>query len=116
MKFDTLGSAVMTPLWAGRKRTHVNVDDDGVRVRMSWAFRCTVPRSAIRSVAHTSGTTLSRGAHGWRGRWLVNGAGSGLVTITIDPPTRGRVTGVPVRVRELTLSLDDPDGFIATFA
>lgn len=116
MKFDALGSAVMTPLWAGRKRTLVRVDADDLRVQMSWAFRCTVPRSAIVGITRPSGSVLSRGAHGWRGRWLVNGAGTGLVTITIDPPARGRVTGVPVRVRELTLSLDDPDGFIAALA
>ncbi len=55
----------------------------------------------------------SRGAHGWRGRWLVNGAGDGLVVIDISPPARARVTGVPVRLRELTVSVEDPDALAA---
>jgi len=53
------------------------------------------------------------GAHGWRGRWLVNGSANGLVQVTIDPPQHGRCLVFAIRVRQLTLSLDDPDGFVA---
>jgi hypothetical protein len=62
------------------------------------------------------GTT---GVHGRRGRWLVNGSAEGLAELTIDPPVRispsiDTLYGLgPSRVRQLTLSLDDPDGFVA---
>ena len=52
------------------------------------------------------------GVHGWRGRWLVNGAATGLVAITVDPAVRAWAVGVPVKLRELTLSLEDPDALV----
>jgi hypothetical protein len=54
-----------------------------------------------------------------RGRWLVNGSAEGLAAVVIDPPCHvapsiATLFGLgPSRVVELTLSLDDPDGFIA---
>ena len=56
---------------------------------------------------------LSLGVHGWRGRWLVNGAAGPLVALEIEPPVRARVIGIPVRLRELFVSVDDPDAVIA---
>jgi hypothetical protein len=113
IRFDTLGAAVMTPLGAGRKHSSITVDDTRVEVRLGWAFTGTIPRSSITSVARRDGSVISRGAHGWSGRWLVNGAGNGLVVVTIDPPAHARVAGVPVRLRELTVSADDPDQLVA---
>lgn len=115
-RFDRLGSGVMTPLGAGRRFSHIDVGDEEVEVRLGWAFHATIPRRSITAVAQPRRRTLSRGAHGWRGRWLVNGAGSGLVAITIDPPVRAFVTGVPVRLRELIVSADAPDELIAALA
>jgi hypothetical protein len=43
----------------------------------------------------------------------VNGSSHGILVLAIDPPERARVLGVPVRVRELAISLDDPVGFAA---
>jgi hypothetical protein len=72
----------------------VEVDAAQVRVRMG-SFKLDIPRSSVRSVqrslARVGGTA---GVHGKRGRWLVYGLG-------------------PSRVDQLTVSLDDPDGFIA---
>jgi hypothetical protein len=45
--------------------------------------------------------------HGWRGRWLVNGAHRPIATITLALPARARVLGFPVRLRELLLCVDD---------
>ena len=79
-----------------------------------WAYSVRVPCSSIRSVAVR--TVPMRGwgwgAHGWRGRSLVNGSMQGLVTMTIDPPARGRCVGWPIRPHELTLSLDEPQRFV----
>jgi hypothetical protein len=113
MKYDALGTGVMTPLGAGRRRSRVVVTDDEVTVVQGWAFRTTFPRSSVTGVRRMPGKVLSRGAHGWSGRWLVNGAGDGLVVVTISPEARGHVTGVRVRLRELTVSVDDPDGLVA---
>ena len=96
-------------LMPGRR---IEVTPDVVKVRMAWGFRANIKRSAIRSARHESRRTISRGAHGLFGRWLVNTTGSGLITLELDPPQRGWVLGYPVRVREVTLSPADPDGFL----
>ena len=94
-------------------RCYVEVDDQEMRVRMTWAFRATVPRSSVRSAALDHEPVMGWGAHGWRGRWLVNGSSSGIVRVEIDPPDLGLVMGWPVKLRVLRVSVDDPDGFIA---
>jgi hypothetical protein len=43
---------------------------------------------------------------------LVNGSGQGVVRMTIDPPSHARCLGIKVTLRELMLSLDEPDRFI----
>jgi hypothetical protein len=52
--------------------------------------------------------SLTRGVHGWAGRWLVNGAGDGILVISLNPWQRGYVIGFPVTLRELLVSVDDP--------
>ena len=91
----------------------VEVDDGELRVRMSWLFSLDVPRVNVRSVAREEGRVWGWGAHGWRGKWLVNGSSSGLVRVELDPPGRGRVASVGVEVRVLVVSVADPDGLIA---
>ena len=59
---------------------------------------------------------VSRGVHGWRGRWLVNGAGVGLVRLRLDPEQRARTLGLPVRLRELIVNVAEPDALIAALA
>ena len=39
----------MPLLFMGQGRSRVRVTDDELRVEMGWAYRSTVPRSAIRS-------------------------------------------------------------------
>jgi len=78
---------------------------------------------------------ISIGVHGGRGKWLVNEARSGLVRLAINPPVRAELRvslGLPAealgrtpfwlkpimrdrrpRVRELILSVDDPDALLA---
>jgi hypothetical protein len=97
----------------GGGRAAVDVGDVLVVVTYGPWFRAEFPRSAVRSVERDDRRVVSRGVHGWRGRWLVNGAGTGLVRITLDPPQRARTTGIPVRLRELTVNVDDPAALIA---
>jgi hypothetical protein len=116
IRFDTIGTAVMTPLGLGRRHCHVEVLDESIEVRLGWGFIASIPRSSIRTASPLPRTFLSRGAHGWKGRWLVNGAGDGLVTLTIDPPARARVTGVPVQLRELIVSMESPDDLVSALS
>ena len=107
---------------AGRGVSGVEVDADEIRVRMG-SFKLDIPRSSVRSVqrsqARVGGTA---GVHGGRGRWLVNGSAEGLAELVLDPPSRvspsiDTMFGLgPSRVNQLTVSLDDPDGFIAAVA
>ena len=106
---------LMTPMLLGPRRSFVRVDDDRVSVRMGlggWAFTAQVPRSSLTEVKRAAGPVLGWGVHGWRGLWLVNGSSQGLVRMTIDPRVRGRCLGFPLRIRQLTVSLADPDGFV----
>lgn len=57
------------------------------------------------------------GVHGGRGRWLVNGSYNGLVELVIEPPCyiprQPSTLFLRSKVTSLTISLVDPDGFIA---
>lgn len=104
-------------LAGGRGRSGVDVGPDQIRIQMG-DFKLTVPRASIRSVDRSQakvGGTI--GMHHRSGRWLVNGSADGLVELTIEPPcyTERRLTELFIkgRVKSLTLSLVDPDGFIA---
>jgi hypothetical protein len=91
----------------------VDVGTDTLTVQLSWAFRLRATRRAVRSVAPDHGRVGGWGAHGWRGRWLVNGSSQGLVRIEFDAPFRAFVMGFPVRVHTLRVSVVDPDGLCA---
>jgi len=103
-------------LGTGPRRSSVDVDDDTVDVRMGWAFHVAIPRSAVDGVRHAEPVRFSRGAHGWNGRYLVNGRGDGLVTITVEPAQRGVLVGFPVNVSEVTVSVEDPAGLVAALS
>ena len=54
------------------------------------------------------------GAHGWRGRWLVNGSSAGIVQLDLEPRQRAWLLSIwPLTLRVLYVSLDDPHGFLA---
>lgn len=102
----------MLPRWCW-----VEVDETTMTARMSWAFRTTVPRSSVRSARRREGwRPFGFGVHGWGGRWLANGSWDGLVSIEIDPPARARVLGVPIRLEELHVSVEDPDALVEAFS
>jgi hypothetical protein len=106
---------LLTPVLAGPRRSGVTVGPDEVVVQMGiggWAFRARIPRSSITAVEPMDGSVVSRGAHGWRHQWLVNASSRGLVRMTIEPRARARCLVFPISVRELVVSLDDPDAFV----
>jgi hypothetical protein len=114
ISYDPALLPLFTVLGLGPRFSGATVTPDELQVRLGWAFRATVPRTAVRGAAPDAGRAGGRGAHGWRGRWLVNGSSSGLVRVTIDPPASARVAGVQVRLHELRLSLEAPGFFVAT--
>ncbi len=77
---------------------------------MGWAFRAAFPLSSIASVTRFDRGTISRGVHGFGGRWLVNGSGTGILDIELRPTQRAFVMGFPVRLQHLLISLDDSAG------
>jgi hypothetical protein len=86
---------------------------DSLEVRLGLTWRARIPRSSITSAGLDPLRTLSVGAHGWGGRWLVNTTTQNLVVINVHPEGRGHCVGWPVRVRELHVSVADPDVFLA---
>ena len=104
---------LLSVLGTGPSLSEVALGSDVVAVRMGWAFRSRIPRSSIRRAYRDQDMYGGIGVHGWRGRWLVNGAVSGIATLEIDPPARARVMGFPIRLRTLHLSLEDPAAFIS---
>ena len=79
---------------------------------VSWAFSATIPRDQITNVEALDKKVISIGVHGWNGKWLVNGAGDRLVRITIHPRVPAKAVMVPIKLRELTVSVDDRDEFV----
>jgi hypothetical protein len=97
----------------GPRFSAVELDDDELHVKMGWAFRARIPRSAITGARSVSSRVGGIGVHGWRGRWLVNGSMDGIVGIDIDPVVRAVAVGLPVRLHYLSLSLENPEAFLA---
>jgi len=103
---------LMGVIGVGPRFSRVVLDDQEVRVRMGWSFHTDIPLADIQGVGATVRPFFAWGAHGWRGRWLVNGSSKGIVAIEIDPPARGWAIGFPLRLRVVYVSLADPEGFI----
>lgn len=119
LRFNAFNRVIMTVVLCGPRTCHVELTAERLVVSMGvgrWAFSASVPRSSLSAAARVSGPVLGWGAHGWRGRWLINGSSSGLVRVSIDPPSRGHCMGFPLKLKELTLSLEQPDEFIAALA
>jgi hypothetical protein len=93
-------------------RSYIELEPDVVRVRMGWAFSMELPRVSIRSAQRAKDSPWSIGVHGWGQRWRVNGAASPMVAIDIAPPASARVLFFRVSVRELLVSVDDPDALV----
>lgn len=101
------------PFGLGPRNSSVEVRDGVLHVSMGWGFTADIPLASITSAGHYEGRITSWGVHGFRGRWLVNGSSQGVVALSMDPPAMARVVGRTVTLRELAVSVDDPDGLIA---
>jgi len=95
--------------------SYAELGDDTIQVRLGWAFSARIPRRLVAKAGLGRPPTIpfTAGAHGWGGRWLVNGSADGIVTMELSERARAFVSGVPIRLKELSVSLDDPEGFLS---
>jgi hypothetical protein len=113
IRFDSAYALLSRALLLRPSDSFIDVDGPEVRVQMGWAFRARFPLSAVQAATRFAGKPLSRGVHGWAGRWLVNGSGEGIVQIDLSPPQRAFMFPVPLRLRQLLVSVEEPAAFIA---
>jgi hypothetical protein len=106
IRFTSPYSWLLSIIGAPPQWSHIQVEGNRVRVRLGWAFHATFDRRDVVSVT-PKGAQVSVGAHGWRGRWLVNGAHRPIASVQLRKAARGFVLGFPVHVRELLVSIDD---------
>lgn len=91
----------------------VELTDRSLSVSLGWTWRCVVPRSSVVAARPDPRRTVSIGAHGWQGSWLVNTSTRGLVVLEIAPAAHARCLGARVPLRELRVSLADPEAFLS---
>jgi hypothetical protein len=115
IRFSSVNGVLFRGLLIPPSSAYVDLDDQTIHVRMSWAFSARIPRRLVAKAGLGKPPTirLTAGAHGWGGRWLVNGAPDGIVTTELNEPVRAFVSGFPIRLKELSVSLEDPEGFLA---
>src|SRR5215472_12746315 len=112
--FEPAYAKLSRALFLPPEDSYVEVTDDRVTARMGWAFRAAFDRSrVVRAAPSGKPVRLTRGVHGWAGRWLVNGAGDGVLEIDLAPPQGARVMGFPVTLRQLLVSVEDPAALAA---
>jgi hypothetical protein len=113
IQFDPWFAVLSSSMLLFPSSAYVDVAGDRISVRMGWAFRSTFDRARIAAVSkYPRSIALTRGVHGWRGKWLVNGAGDGVVEIELEPEQRAYVLGLPVGLRRLLVSVADPGALV----
>jgi hypothetical protein len=116
----------MSVLGAGPKASGVTVSATTVDVSMGWAFGATFALDAIASARSLDrglselqgplGLSVLRGVNYWRRTALVNGAGSGLVEITLKRSNWARLGPLKAPMRRLIVSVEDPSALLAALA
>jgi hypothetical protein len=114
IRFDAAYALLSRSLFISPSDSYVQLAGSHVTVRMGWAFKAAFDRSNVVQVApHGERIPLTRGVHGWAGRWLVNGAGDDVLSIELEPKQRAYVMGFPVGLRQLLVSVEDPKSLTA---
>ena len=121
ISFDGRSHIAMTVLGAGPQSSRVKVSSSTIDIHMGWAFQATIPREDVASARPLNRGELRgpfrlsvlRGVNYWRGTALVNGAGTGLVKITLDQPQQVRLGPLWVRMHRLIVSAEDQSRLVA---
>lgn len=114
--YHCLSRFVFAPVGLAWSRSSVVLHADRFDVRFGWGFVASFPRAEVRTAAPRVERVFECGVHGFAQRWVVNGSHRGLVRVVFASPQPARVGLVPVRVRSLTLSLEEPTSFLAALA
>ena len=118
---DRPSRTLMTAFGAGRKAPRVTMSDSTVDVRLGWAFHATIPRETVASARPLNRDELRgpfrisvlRGVNYWPRTALVNGAGTGLVEITLDRQKWVWLGPLRAPMRRLVVSAEDQSGLVA---
>ncbi len=118
---DGPSRTLMTAFGAGRKAPRVTMSSSTVDIRMGWAFHATIPREAVASARPLNRGELRgpfrisvlRGVNYWPRTALVNGAGTGLVEITLDRSKWVWLGPLRAPMRRLIVSAEDQSGLVA---
>jgi len=116
LRFDRWFLPLSVPIGLGPKNSELRVEAGNLHVKMGWAFSADIPLTSIKSAGPINTRVYSAGVHYGFGRWLVNGSVKGLVKLTIEPAAQARVWKTAVTVRELWVSVTDPDALVAACA
>ncbi len=116
IRFDPPWALLFRALFMPPSQAFLEVDEARVRVRMSFGFAASFPRACVASVRPLGTWVLSIGVHGMAGRWLVNGSHRGITVLELRPEQRARVLGFPVRLRQLMVSVEDPEALVRALA
>ena len=90
----------------------VVVDDDGRARAPGLGLLASLPSRSVRHVAEDHNRVMGWGAHGWRGRWLVNGSSSGSCA-SGSTPARGPCPRHPDQGPVVRVSVEDPAALVA---
>jgi hypothetical protein len=118
---DPPSRTLMTAFGAGRKAPRVTMSASTLDVRMGWAFHARIPREAVASARPLNRVELRRpfrlsvlrGVNYWPRTALVNGAGTGLVEITLDRQKWVWLGPLRAPMRRLIVSAADQSGLVA---
>lgn len=124
ISIDRPSRSLMTAFGARRKGPRVTTSPSTIDIRMGWAFQATIPREAVATARPLTRGDLRgpfrlsvlRGVNYWAGTALVNGAGTGLVEITLDRPKWVRLGPFRAPMRRLIVSAEDQSGLVADLA
>jgi hypothetical protein len=114
IRVDPAFRGLFAAFGAGARHDFVELEPTTVRVRLGWLFKVSIPQAAVTTAQHHADMYGGWGAHGWSGRWLVNGSSAGIVELDLEPRQRAWLLAIwPLTLRVLYVSLEDPDGFLA---
>src|SRR5690348_8137374 len=101
IRYSPVKGTILRLVLLPQRFSYVDVGKRDVNVRMGYGFRASFARSNVAHVSREKPVLLTAGAHGWRGRWLVNGASRPIVSIKLHEQVRAHVLGVPVTLNEV---------------
>ena len=75
LRYGAFSGFALKLVGSGPEHSGIAVSDADLAIKMGRSFDGRAPRTSVTSARALTDTVISRGVHGWRGDWLVNGAG-----------------------------------------